>query len=105
MPRPPRRQFAVGELVDAVAANADAALRGAVQAADEIEQGGFAGAGGAHEGKKLPLIDHEVEAREDRNVLRSAMEGLGDVLDLDECGVAHGWEILTLPPSVRPGGG
>ena len=82
----------------------DAAAGRAVEAADEIEQRGFAGAGRPHQREELALAPLRGRGRKDVDFLRAALEGFGDVADADEgFGVVLiGWiSTLTAAPSVR----
>ena len=55
---------------------------GAVQAADDIHQGGFAGAGGAHNGHVLPFVHREGDVLEHRHVHFALGVVFVDVLQL-----------------------
>ena len=55
-------QFLILEGEDFLAVHLDAAAGRAVQSAEHMQQGGFAGAGGANDGNKLPFLHREVDA-------------------------------------------
>jgi len=72
-------------LYDAVAAG------GAVDAGDDVQEGGFAGAGRAHEREELALVDAQVDAVQCGDVELTLLEYLGEVADLDDRGFGrHG---------------
>ena len=54
-----------GEVADVAAVDADGALGGVVEAADEVDDGGFTGAGVADEGEHLAGLEVEVDAAQD----------------------------------------
>ena len=73
-----------GELVvvergDVVAVEPVVALGGRVEAADEVHQRGFAGAGGAHDGDVLVVADAEVDAAEGVDLLVAHLVGLPEI--------------------------
>ncbi len=80
----PGRQLAAAEAVDALALDLDLAAGGAVETADEVEQGGLAGTGGTHEGNEVAALDLQVDAVQDLHLLRAALIGLDDVAQGDE---------------------
>jgi hypothetical protein len=80
-----------GEVVESgevLAIEADGAGGGAVEGADDIEEGAFAGAGWADDGEGIAGREVEVDAVEDGECgARGAGVGFGDVLEGEE---AHG---------------
>ena len=56
-----------------------AALAGPVEAADQVEQGGFAGTRGAHQGEELALGNLQVQATQYVHFFRATLEDLVDV--------------------------
>ncbi len=83
----------------------------AVQAGDEVEQGGFAGAGGAHEGQKFPGPDGEADVLEDRQDHAAPAIGFIQVGDFHHRGRgegrvgAHEAFTFTREPSFKEAGG
>ncbi|MNT16934.1 hypothetical protein D3C72_1520610 [compost metagenome] len=75
----PRRQLAAAHLVDALAFDADLAARGVVQAADQVEQGGLAGTGRAHQRDEVAAGDIQVDAVQHLHLFGATLVGLGDV--------------------------
>ena len=67
----------VGEGGDGLAVDADFARGGAIEAADQVEQGGFAGTGRAHNGNHFAAFDAEVDGVKGDD-LTLAVEVLGD---------------------------
>ena len=65
MARAPLGELAAGQLLQMLAADDDLARVGVVQAADQIENGGLAGARRAHQGDELPCRDFQVEPVQD----------------------------------------
>ena len=55
-------QLLILEGEDFLAVHLDAATGWSVQSAEHMQQGGFAGAGGADDGNKLPFLHREVDA-------------------------------------------
>src|SRR5581483_3693278 len=88
MARAPRGEAAIRKVVNAFAGNADRAVRGAIEAADKVEQRALAGAGRAHERKEFAGGHFEVEFGEDMNVLGAAMEDFLHPVDLDQGAVS-----------------
>src|SRR5258707_10240883 len=54
--RTPLRELVSGHVSDLVSGHSDAAVRGDVKAAEKVEQSGFSGAAGAHEGDEVTLV-------------------------------------------------
>ncbi len=81
---PPPRQRAAAELVDVLAAHADAAGAGHIQPADQVEQGGLAGAGRPHQRKEIAFGDIQVDVMQHLDLLLAALVGLGQIADLDQ---------------------
>jgi len=78
-----------GELVivergDVVAVEPVAAAGGRVEASDEVHQGGFAGAGGAHDGDVLVVADAQVDAAERVDLLVAHLVGLPEIAGDDD---------------------
>src|SRR5271168_805706 len=65
----------------------DAAARGNIQATEKIQQRGFAGAAGTHEGHELAGSNVEVQALEDVDNLATAAVGFVEIANLDEPGL------------------
>jgi hypothetical protein len=72
--------------------------RGAIEAAEDVHEGGFAGAGGAHDGEHLAFVDVHVDATESVD----GFDGFGFLVDLEKVddGGDDGAEVL----GVRWGG-
>ncbi len=84
-------ELVVVELGDVVAVEPVVALRGRVEAADEVHQRGFAGAGGAHDGDVLVVADAEVDAAQGVDLLVAHLVGLPEIVgDDDVAGVGAG---------------
>ena len=81
----PVRELAALHRVDALAVDGDLPARGDVEAADQVEQGGLARAGGAHERHEIAAGDVQVHAVQDFDLLRTTLVGLGEVVDADQC--------------------
>jgi hypothetical protein len=62
----------------------DAAGGGLVNAADEVEEGGFSAATGARDGEKFATVNCEAEAVEGGDEAMVEGEAAGDLLDTDE---------------------
>ncbi len=75
-------------LGDFVAVDGDAAARGNVEAAEKIQQRGFAGAAGAHEGHKLAFVDIQIQALQDVNLFAAATVRLVQAAHLDQASCA-----------------
>jgi hypothetical protein len=73
------------------AAQHEAAGVGRVQAGDDVEEGGLAGAVGADQAVDLAGVDRDADVRQ----RLQAAEALGDAVDLENC-VAHGVWIPSL---------
>ena len=81
-------EVVVGEAGDVLAFDDHVATVGAGEAGHEVEEGGLAGSGGAHDGEEPAALDFEGDAGEGGDGAVALLEGLGDVLD-DERG-GHG---------------
>src|SRR2546430_708277 len=57
----PVRELTAGHVSDLVAIHGDAARRRDVEAAEKIQQSGFSGAAGTHEGHKVALVHVKVQ--------------------------------------------
>jgi hypothetical protein len=79
----PAGEFAFGHGGGLVVEDGEGAVGGAVHAGDEVEEGGFAGAGGAHEGAELAAVDGEFDFVEGEDGGLAAAEFLGEVRGLD----------------------
>src|SRR4030095_13374746 len=84
----PAREFSARELVDALAVHPNAARRGCVQPANQVEQGSLARAGRGHQGDKVPSGNVEVDTMQHFNLLATAHVRLRQAADLDQ--MAHG---------------
>ena len=84
----PVRQLPALELVDAIAADADFARGWLIQAADQIEQRGLAGARRPHQRDEITLRNIQRQPVQHFDFLLAARVGLSDVVDLDHLG--HG---------------
>src|SRR5713226_8764514 len=82
----PLRKLARGHVRDFVAVNSDAAGRGNVKSAEQIEQCGLAGAAGAHESHKVTLVHVKIQALQHLNFLAAAAVGLVQSANFDEAG-------------------
>jgi len=65
-------QLLHAQLGQILTSDGDGAASGQVNAAESIEQGGFAGAGGTHDGDKLAGVNVEVDTVEDFDAIRPA---------------------------------
>ena len=122
----PLGERAAAELVEPLAADRDAAARGHVEAADEVEQRRLARARRAHQGEEVALLDVEVDVVQHLDLLLAALVHLRQVADLDQprhvhaspalgarcCGLRIGAPgvsaallVATLAPSCSAGGG
>src|SRR3984893_16227761 len=112
---PPCGEIAGGHVGDVVAGYGDAAARWHIQATEQIEQGGFAGAAWPHEGDKFSLADVEIESLQDVNLLATATIRLVQVANLNQAGISatavdlyHGkgsyFLIWTSSPSLSDSG-
>ncbi len=86
--RAPFRQLPGRELVDAAAADQDLARGGLVEAADQVQQRGLAGARGPHQRHEVALGDVEREPLQHRHLLLAALVDLAHVAHLHHC-LAH----------------
>ena len=84
MARAPLGELAAGHVRDLVAGDGNAAFRGHVQAAEEIEQRSLAGAAGAHEGDELALVHVEIQTLQNMNYFAAAAVGLIEPADLNQ---------------------
>jgi hypothetical protein len=66
-----------------ITGNGDSAGSGDVKAAEEIKHRGFAGTAGAHESNEVALVDIQIKALEDLNLLATALVGFVETADLD----------------------
>src|SRR6266446_1080822 len=82
--RTPLRELVAGHVSDLVAGHSDAAVRGDVKPAEQIEQGGLAGAAGAHEGDEIAFVDVEIEALQDLDFFAAAAVGFVQTADLNQ---------------------
>ena len=69
---------------DLIARHGNGAGGGDVEAAEEIEQGGFSGAARPHESHEVALIHVQIEALQDLNLLATPPVGLVEAADLDQ---------------------
>ena len=77
-------QLVVVELGDVVSVEPVLALRGRVEAADEVHQRGFSGAGGPHDGDVFVVADAEIDAAEGVNLLITHLIGLPEIIGDDD---------------------
>src|SRR6185369_9643386 len=77
----------VGERVDVRAGEPVRAAVEAVEEPGDVEEGGLARAGGAHDGDELPPPDVEIEIAEDLVRAQAVPEGLPDAGHLDHSGL------------------
>ena len=75
-------EFAVGQRLHRLAVETVDAARGFVQQAEDIEQGGFAGTGRAHDADEFAAADFEIDAFEDGDIHGSGIIGLPDVAEV-----------------------
>ena len=79
-------QFVVIEFADEMAVEPVIALAGSIEAADEVHQRRFAGAGGSHDGDVLVALDAQVDAAQGMHLLLGAhVVGLPEVLGRRSC--------------------
>ena len=83
------REVLFGHGVDAFAVEGDFAAGGAVEAGEDVEQRGLAGAGAANEGEHLAGGDGERDIADGPDLVGAAFEAAGDAARLDGC-AAHG---------------
>ena len=78
-----------------VAFDEEAALGRAIQQADDVEQGAFAGAGRADEGDEFAAFQSEVDLMQHLHLHRGAeIVGFADIFHLQnrrDCRISHGW--------------
>ena len=79
------RERAFTKLVDAITADRDAAVRGRIEAADQVQQRRLAGARRAHQRKEITLRDVQVDVMQHLDPLLAALVGLADVADFYQC--------------------
>ena len=82
----PGGELAATHAIDALAFDLDLAAAGCVQPADQVEQGGLAGAGGPHHGDEIAAGNFHVDAVQHLHFFRAALVGLGDVAQGDKGG-------------------
>ena len=75
----PFRQRALGQMVDPLPADRDAALGRGIEPADQIQQGGLARARGAHERQEIALLDIEVDVMQHLDLLLAALVDLAQL--------------------------
>ena len=84
-------QLVVVQLADQLAVEPVFALGGRVQAADQVHQRGLAGAGGAHDGDVLVVLDAHGDAAQRLHLLLGAhVVGAPEVLDDDDVAAGPG---------------
>ena len=93
-----------GTLTAAHGAHADAievvlAAGGGVEASELVQQGGLAGARGAHDGDELTFINLEGDASQSLHRLVAHLEVAADVIELDDYFLFH--YLLVAPWPVR----
>src|SRR5439155_20325023 len=84
VPGAPRRQLTVRHPVNGLVANRNGPTRRTVQAADQIQQGGFAGTRGAHQGEKFAPPHVEVQTDQHVDFFGPTMKDLLDIIDADQ---------------------
>src|SRR5579871_3792774 len=67
------------ELVDGVIKEIVFAGPGAVVHADQVQQSGFAGAGGSHDGDELAFLDVDIHSTQDKGLGGAVLEVLFDI--------------------------
>jgi hypothetical protein len=77
-------EFVVVELADVVAVEPVLALGRGVEAADEVHQRRLAGAGGAHDGDVLVVLDAQVDAAQGVDLLVAHLVGLPEIVGDDD---------------------
>ena len=84
-------ELVVVEFADELAVEPVLAFGWGVEAADEIHQRRFAGAGGAHDGDVFVVLDAEVDAAQGMDLLlRSHVVGAPEIFDDDHVAVGSG---------------
>src|SRR6185312_4780180 len=89
-------KFIVIELRDQMAVEPIFALARSVEAADEVHQRGFTGAGGSHDGHIFVAVDTDVDAAEGVHLLRPHLIGLPQILDTDDAFCRWGHESFLM---------
>ena len=89
-------EFVAVELGDVCAVEEVVAGGGAVEAADHVHEGGFAGAAGAHEGDEFAGLDVECDAADGVHIYLAGVVGLVDVGECDDR--FHGQRLGIMPP-------
>src|SRR5690606_25230997 len=82
---------------------------GLVEAAEQVHQGGFAGAGGTHDGNELAVVNFQVHVPQHRGGQLAIAVGLADALEADQ-GSTHAQNLgrgcmgraAEAPPAGRP---
>ena len=84
-------ELVVVELADQLAVEPVVALGGRVEAADEVHQRGLAGAGGAHDGDVLIVLDAQGDAAQGLHLLLGAhVVGAPEIFDDDDVAAGCG---------------
>ena len=85
------RQLVVVQLADQLAVEPVLALGGRIEAADQVHQRGLAGAGGAHDGDVLVVLDAQRDAAQGLHLLlRAHIVGAPQILDDDDVAAGDG---------------
>src|ERR1019366_74255 len=103
----PSGQCALRQTVDALLADHDAALGGRIQAADQVQQGGFTRARGSHERQEIARLDVEIHVVQDLDPLLAALVDFAQLSDFNQSAHCkpHCLLIAMPAPSRRVGGG
>ena len=108
LPVPQVGQLPVGALVDAGAVQEVVPVGGHVQAAQNVHQGGLAGAGGADDGHELPPVDGEGDPVQGPDLaLQALVVDLVEISNVDQHGITPYMVVVMKPlnttsPALRP---
>ena len=82
---------------------------GRIEAAEEVHEGGLAGAAGAHDGHEFTAPDGQIDATQGLERGVTVAVGFGEAVQLNQGGVVgfHGWavevRVMTGVSAARPG--
>jgi hypothetical protein len=79
----------IGEAGEILVHDADLTGRGRGEAADDVEQGGLARAGGADDGEELARLHGEIDSAQRRHIHLAHAVRLAQVLDFDHGRATH----------------